>query len=123
MLSFTFNGISSENFGILVEDSNIYTKCQKRIEFIEVPGRTGDLIVYDNSRKNINLTLTCHIEINIEEKANLLNRIDEWLNGHEGYKDLVFTNGLQFKAVFIGELSLPTTENFYTDFELVFSAY
>lgn len=123
MLSFTFNGVSSETFNILIEEHNIYTKGQKRIEFIEVPGRTGNLIIYDNSRRNIDLILTCHIEVEIEDKVALLNQLDNWLNGHEGYKDLVFSNGLTFKAVFTGELSLPTTEEFYTDFELQFSAY
>ena len=85
MLAFTFNGVSSEDFGIIIEDSNIYTKARKKIEFIEVPGRTGDLIIYDNSRSNINLVLTCHIEVELADKPNLLTQLDEWLNGHEGY--------------------------------------
>lgn len=123
MLAFTFNGVSSEEFGIIIEDSNIYTKARKRIEFIEVPGRTGDLIIYDNSRSNINLVLTCHIEVELADKPNLLAQLDEWLNGHEGYKDLIFNNGIKHKAVFTGELNLPTTESFYTDFELEFSCY
>lgn len=123
MLSFTFNGTNSRDFGIIIEESNIYTKGQKRIEFIEVPGRTGNLIVYDNSRRNIELSLLCTIEVEITDKKLLLEAMDEWLNNHEGYKDLVFSNGIAYKAVFTGELTLPTTDNFYTDFELIFSAY
>lgn len=123
MLSFTFNGISSEIFGILIEDSNIYTKGQRKIEFIEVPGRTGDLVIYDNSRKNITLVLSCHIEVELSKKPMLLDHLDKWLNGHTGYKDLIFNNGIKYKAIFTGELTLPTTENFYTDFELEFSCY
>lgn len=123
MLSFTFNGITSDSFNILIEESNIYTKAKKRIEFIEVPGRTGDLIVYDNSRENITIVLNCHIEVELIDKPKLLNDLDNWLNGHEGYKELIFNNGISYKAVFIGELNLPTTESFYTDFELEFSCY
>lgn len=123
MLSFTFNGVSSENFNILIEEHNGYTKGKKRVEFIQIPGRTGDLILYDNSRENIELVLKCNIIVELTDKVNLLNQLDNWLNDGEGYKDLIFSNGLSFKAVFIGELSLPTTENFYTDFELKFSAY
>ena len=123
MLSFTFNGISSESFNILIEDSNIYSKGKKRIEFIQVPGRTGDLIIYDNSRKNITIELECSIEVDLKDKPQLLKDLDDWLNGPEGYKDLIFNNGIKYKGVFIGELNLPTTESFYTDFKLEFSCY
>ena len=123
MLNFTFNGISSNSFNILIEDTNIYSKGKKRIEFIQVPGRTGDLLVYDNSRENIKIFLDCSIQVELEDKPQLLNRLDNWLNGHEGYKELVFSNGIKYKAIFIGELNLPTTESFITDFTLEFSCY
>lgn len=124
MITFTFNGVSSETFNILVLESNHNTKPSKRIEFIEVPGRTGDLIIYDNSRENLEINIQCHIELDAKQnKRILLDDLDAWLNGEDGYRDLIFNNGKTFKAVFIGELYLPDTDFFYTDFELKFSAY
>lgn len=122
VISFIFNDISSDDFGILVEESNHNIKQAKRIEFITVPGRTGDLIIYDNSRQNVELKLVCSMDIT-KNKADLLEEMDEWLNGSDGYKYLVFNNGRVFKAVFTGELYLPDTHFTYTDFELTFSAY
>lgn len=124
MITFTFNGISSEIFNILVLESNHNTKPSKRIEFIEVPGRTGNLMIYDNSRENLEINIQCHVELDgNQNKGALLDDLDTWLNGEDGYLDLIFNNGKAFKAVFIGELYLPDTDFFYTDFELKFSAY
>lgn len=124
MITFTFNGISSEIFNILVLESNHNTKPSKRIEFIEVPGRTGNLMIYDNSRENLEINIQCHVELDRNHnKGVLLDELDTWLNGEDGYLDLIFNNGKVFKAVFIGELYLPDTDFFYTDFELKFSAY
>lgn len=122
MISFVFNNMSSDDFEILVEESNHNIKQAKRVEFITVPGRTGDLIIYDNSRQNVELKLICSMDIT-KDKALLLEEMDEWLNGSEGYQYLVFNNGRAFKAVFTGELYLPDTHFTYTDFELTFSAY
>ena len=126
MIYFSFNGKCSTEFDILVEESNHYTKAEKRIEFIEVPGRTGDLIIYDNSRKNITIEITCSMDIT--NKQAQINEIDKWLNAHSGYKELIFygEDGIQkakFQAVFIGELVLPDTHISYSDFTLEFSAY
>lgn len=124
MIHFTFNGKCSKDFGILIEESNHNTKPPRRIEIIEVPGRTGNLIIDEGCRSNIDIVIVCHIEFDDgEQKIDTLNALDEWLNGEAGYKELKFNNGRKFKAIFTGELYLPDTDFFYTDFELTFNAY
>ena len=122
MISFRFNDRNSDDFGILIEESNHRSKAKKNIEFISIPGRTGDLIVCDGSRENLTITLSCHMEFD-NNKIYMLDLLDEWLNAEDGYKVLEFNDGMKFNAVFIGELSLPDDSFWYSDFELQFSAY
>ena len=122
---FEFDGISSEYYGILVEDHDYWKLPKRRLEFVQVPGRTGDLIIDEGSRENFTITFKCHVEVESEDKAVLLDQLDAWLNGAIGYKYLnIYIDGVRCKtlnAIFVGELSLPNTDYFYSDFELEFN--
>ena len=50
---FTFNGTSSERYGLKVKNSNHLSRPAKKIESISVPGRTGNLIIDDGSRLHL----------------------------------------------------------------------
>ena len=57
---FTFNGTSSERYGLKVKNSNHLSRPAKKIESISVPGRTGNLIIDDGSKENlVILILSC----------------------------------------------------------------
>ena len=122
---FGFNGKTSEEFGILVEDHDFWKLPKKRLEFVQVPGRTGDLIIDDGSRENFTVTFQCHVEVDSEDKASLLAELNEWLNSPTGYSELsIFINDEHIKdlnAIFVGEIALPNTDYFYSDFELEFN--
>ena len=122
---FEFDAISSEEFGILVEDHDFWRVPKRRMEFVQVPGRTGDLIIQDGSRENFTVTFKCHVEVDSKDKAKLLQDLDEWLNGPNGYRPLnIIIDGKfcsYFMAIFVGEISLPNTDYFYSDFELEFN--
>lgn len=122
---FSFDGKTSEEFGILVEDHDFWKLPKRRLEFVQVPGRTGDLIIDDGSRENFIVTFQCHVEVESDSKHLLLKQLDEWLNGSTGYKTLsIFINGEHCKdlnAIFVGEITLPNTDYFYSDFELEFN--
>ena len=51
-MHFTFNGVNSQQYGLKVKQSNHLTRPAKKIESIEIPGRTGNLIIDDGSKKN-----------------------------------------------------------------------
>lgn len=122
---FIFNGKTSEEFNILVEDHDYWKLPKRRLEFVQVPGRTGDLIIDDGSRENFTVIFQCHVEVDSKDKASLLDELDEWLNGPTGYKELsIFIDGEKRKdlnAIFVGEITLPNTDYFYSDFELEFN--
>lgn len=122
---FSFDNRTSDGFGILVEDHDSWKVPKRRLEFIQVPGRTGDLIIDDGSRENFTIIFKCHVEVESKDKASLLDELDSWLNGSTEYKDLIiYIDGQPrktFKAIFTGEISLPNTDYFYSDFELEFN--
>ena len=49
----TFNSISSKDLGIRIERHNNFSTPQRIVERIKVPGRTGEVIIDDNSYENI----------------------------------------------------------------------
>ena len=122
MKEFTFNGVSSRNFNLKVKKSNHLSKAKKRIELIEIPGRTGDLIVSDGSRENLNLEIVVYLDARDLNTKEYSDRIDEWLNGHEGYKPIVFDDGTELDAVFIGQIDFENIVKNFEEIVLLFSA-
>ena len=56
---FYFNNVSNTNFNLIVEDiEGLYDSFERDIEFIEVPGRNGELIVDNNRVKSKELTIS-----------------------------------------------------------------
>ena len=119
---FTFNGVSSRNFNLKVKKSNHLSKAKKRIELIEIPGRTGDLIISDGSRENLNLEIVVYLDARNFSTKEYANRIDDWLNGHEGYKPIVFDDGVKLDAVFIGQIDFENIVKNFEEVVLLFSA-
>lgn len=119
---FTFNGISSRKFNLKVKKSNHLSKAKKRIELIEIPGRTGDLIVSDGSRENLNLEIVVYLDARDLNTKEYSDRIDEWLNGHEGYKKLIFDDGTILDAIFIGQIDFENIVKNFEEIVLLFSA-
>ena len=122
MKEFTFNGVSSRNFNLKVKKSNHLSKAKKRIELIEIPGRTGDLIVSDGSRENLNLEIVVYLDARDLNTKEYSDRIDEWLNGHEGYKKLIFDDGTILDAIFIGQIDFENIVKNFEEIVLLFSA-
>ena len=57
----TINGVSSENFGVVLSDANVYGKAERDVQNISVPGRSGDLIIDNNRYKNVKFEYPCLI--------------------------------------------------------------
>ena len=122
MKEFTFNGVSSRKFNLKVKKSNHLSKAKKRIELIEIPGRTGDLIISDKSRENLNLEIVVYLDARDSSTKEYADRIDDWLNGHEGYKPIIFDDGTELDAVFIGQIDFENVVKNFESILLSFSA-
>ena len=87
-MEFTFNGVSSRDFNIKVKQSNHLSIPRKNLEFIEVQGRTDNLIIDEGCREMLDIQLECFIDCRSENTRQYAMGLDNWLNSSAGYKEL-----------------------------------
>lgn len=83
-----FNGISSLDYGIQVEQPPDYIFPERDYEIQHIPGRNGDLVLDKGSYKNVERVYKISIGSLKVEHAVLANRISEWLHSASGYARL-----------------------------------
>ena len=108
-MEFTFNGISSREFNIKIKESNHLSIPKKKIELVEVQGRTDNLIIDEGCR-------------DLDTKTYAL-RLDNWLNSTNGYQDLIFNDGTILKAIFVGQIDFNEIVKNFNEILLQFKAY
>lgn len=85
---FTFNGHSTGELGLLVSGINIYGSPSRIVEKINIPYRSGDLLIDTGAYSNYMLTYTVDIIDNTKATAESLS---QWLLGSTGYCRLTDT--------------------------------
>lgn len=120
---FTINNKTNKDFNFKVKASNHLTKSKKKLEFIDIPGRTGQLIIDEGARENFNLLIEGFIDARISNLKTVCDNLDIWLNGTKGYQTITFDDGTVLKAVFIGEINPEEIKNNFGTLSLEFSAY
>lgn len=112
MLEFTFNGVSCNDFGLMVKTSNHLSSFPKNLELIQIPGRTGSLIIDDDSYGNKVVEIECILKSDkpLIESSKL---ISKWLQGVRGYKTLQYNDGSVFNAICVNQIEISKViENF-----------
>ena len=122
-MEFTFNGVSSRDFNIKVKQSNHLSIPKKKLEFIEVQGRTDNLIIDEGCREMLDIQLECFIDCRDESTKEYSMRLDSWLNGSSGYQNLIFDDGTILKAIFIGQIDFNEIVKNFNEIILQFKAY
>ena len=120
---FTINNKTNKDFNFKVKSSNHLLRPRKRLEFISIPGRTGDLILDDNSRENFNLIIEGYIDGRKNSLKTLTEQLDSWLNSTAGYQNITFDDGTVLKAVLISEIDINEVVKNFGELTLEFSAY
>ena len=120
---FTINDKTNKDFNFKVKSSNHLLRPKKRLEFILIPGRTGDLILDDNSRENFNLIIEGYIDARKDNLKTLTEQLDLWLNSTTGYQNITFDDGTVLKAVLISEINVNEVVKNFGELTLEFSAY
>lgn len=105
---FTFNGHSSGEFGLLVSGINIYGSPSRIVEKVNVPYRSGDLII-DTGAFN-NYTLTYQVSIIDDTKARA-EAISSWLLSSRGYQRLedTYNDDIYRMAAYYNQLDYTLT--------------
>ena len=120
---FTINNKTNKDFNFKVKSSNHLSRPRKRLEFISIPGRTGDLILDDNSRENFNLVVEGYIDARSSSLRELCQGLDNWLNSTTGYQTIAFDDGTVLKAVLISEIDPVEVVKNFGELSLEFRAY
>ena len=101
---FTINNKTNKDFNFKVKSSNHLLKPKKKLEFISIPGRTGDLILDEGARENFTLIVEGYIDARETNLKTLCDSLDNWLNSTTGYQTITFDDGTVLKAVLISEI-------------------
>ena len=120
---FTFNNGNSKDFNIKIKNSNHLSIPKKKLEFIEVQGRTDNLIIDEGCREMLDIEIEAYIDCRDLDTRNYANRLDGWLNDSVGYQDLIFDDGTMLKAIFVGQIDFNSITKNFEEILLQFKAY
>ena len=122
-MEFIFNNKSSRDLNIKIKKSNHLSIPKKKLEFIEVQGRTDNLIIDEGSREMLDIEIEAYIDCREEDTYSYALRLDEWLNGISGYSNLIFDDGVELKAIFVGQIDFNSITKNFEEILLQFKAY
>ena len=122
-MEFTFNNKSSKDFNIKIKKSNHLSIPRKKLEFVEVQGRTDNLIVDEGTREMLDIEIEAFIDCRNSDTYSYALMLDNWLNGSVGYQDLIFDDNTTLKAVFVGQIDFNEIVNNFSEILLQFKAY
>ena len=122
-MEFTFNNKSSRDFNIKIKKSNHLSIPRRKLEFIEVQGRTDNLVIDECSREMLDIEIEAYIDCRDSNTKTHALRLDEWLNNTKGYTDLVFDDNTNLKAIFVGQIDFNSITKNFEEILLQFKAY
>ena len=122
-MEFTFNNMNSKWFNIKIKNSNHLSIPRRKLEFIEVQGRTDNLVIDENCREMLDIEIEAYIDCRDSDTSYYVNRLDEWLNSSVGYQNLVFDDGTYLKAIFVGQIDFNCIVKNFNEILLQFKAY
>ena len=122
-MEFTFNNKSSRDFNIKIKKSNHLSIPKRKLEFIEVQGRTDNLVIDEGSREMLDIEIEAFIDCRSSNTKTYALRLDEWLNGANGYSNLTFNDGIKLKAIFVGQIDFNEVVKNFNEILLQFKAY
>ncbi len=124
LITFEYGGVSSAFYHLyVVKQNGLYDSFQRDLEFIEVKGRDGDLVIDNKRRRSKTISLECFIDLEKSELPleTLAENIEEWLQGEVAYKNLSFSNNVKiFKAICVNNLSINEVVKNVVDVQIRF---
>ena len=107
MDQFVYNGISSREFGVIINEHTGFIAPERDCEVIEIPGMNGDLTLDNGRYKNVRLTYKCGISHNF---VGQISALKGWLYSIIGYHRLEDTfEPDYFRMARVADTMEPTT--------------
>ena len=122
-MEFTFNNKSSRDFNIKIKKSNHLSIPRRKLEFVEVQGRTDSLIIDEGAREMLDIEIEAYIDCRNEDTYSYALRLDSWLNSSNGYQNLIFDDNTNLKAIFVGQIDFNSITKNFEEILLQFKAY
>lgn len=114
---FIFNGVSSKAHNLKCKVINHLSFAAKSYESIKIPGRTGNLLIDTGDKENKIIPIVANLDLRgVSNKLLAIRSIKVWLQGHTGYKTLLFDDGIEYQAIVNSEVSI--TEVFRDYYEV-----
>ena len=122
-MNVTYNQILLNGLGLKLKETNHTNLPSKNYESIKIPGRTGNLIIDDESYNNKTIELIFLWDLRGLDIRNNINQLRDILQAHKGYKDLIFDDGYVFNAICSSEIVFNEIVKNYYEVNIVFEAY
>lgn len=122
---FEYKGIRSSDMGLRIESKNVFSAPKYDVDFLEIPGRDGDLIAGNGRFPNVQVTYSVFIPAKtISELSQKITAVKAWLySGLDSYHTLSDTYDTAFfrHAVYAGKLNIEDEMNRIGIFTISFS--
>ena len=105
---FVYGGTSSASFNFIITENDHLNSFENDFESIEIPGRSGDLVIDNKRKKNKEINIEAYADIEgLGDAHTVAKNIKQWLQGEVKYKDLTFSNDLtEYKAIVKGPIEI-----------------
>ena len=122
---FEYKGIRSSDMGLRIESKNVFSAPKYDVDFLEIPGRDGDLIAGKGRFPNVQVTYSVFLPAKtISELSRKITAVKAWLySGLDSYHTLSDTYDAAFfrHAVYAGKLNIEDEMNRIGIFTISFS--
>lgn len=105
---FVYGGTSSASFNFIITENDNLNSFENDFELIEIPGRSGDLVIDNKRKKNKEINIEAYIDLEgLGDAQTVVKNIKQWLQGEVTYKTLTFSNDLiEYEAIVKGPIEI-----------------
>lgn len=105
---FVYGGTSSASFNFMIIENDNLNGFENDFELIEIPGRSGDLVIDNKRKKNKEINIEAYADIEgLGDAHTVAKNIKQWLQGEVKYKALSFSNDLtEYEAIVKGPIEI-----------------
>lgn len=101
---FIFDGVNSASFNVIVDSADVFGKPAVGLSTVKIPGRHGDLLIYDDRLENVTVSYQCHCDYHFRTRFDGLMMELASRTGYKRLEDSVYPDCFR-RAYFQGPVS------------------
>jgi predicted phage tail component-like protein len=123
MISFSFTNNSGlqfnslTNFGIYLSEKPALPRAERNFRYTEIEGKHGSLTEDIKTYKDIKIELNCWM-LNTDIPNNVLDNLNNWLNGEGGILTFSYLSNKYFKVKEIKDHAIKESSGIFGEFEV-----